>query len=333
MIKKITVSIAAVCLLICAAFALWIFQNKSFLDNTLVTKEIFIGKGQGFSKLYEDLFGDQKAPFGMKEYLRKIKQVPQNMKFGYYSGENISLSSFLNNITNGVQSTVKVTVPEGANVFDIAKAVNKAGITSSQTFLDAAFDREVIRKITGGNYSSMEGFLFPGTYKFPKNFNEIKVLEAMYRNFKENLPPNFKEKAAEKGLTEYQALIVASIVQKETYKAEEAPLVASVFLNRLKINMPMQADPTILYGNFMRGRFEIKIDKKDLRDGTNEYNTYKIYGLTPTPISNPSFMALDAVSNPADTDFLYFVANKNGEHLFSNNYNSHRNYVNRYQKQ
>ncbi len=312
--KKIIISLVSLVILASMAVMATAFylysSSKSFLDSNRVSTELFIEKGQSYSKLYNEIFQDTDTPAGLDIYLRKIIKLPQNMKFGYYMADNISYSEFLSNIMNGVQSTVKVTVPEGFNVFDIANALEKAGVAKKDEFLSLVFNNEYAKKVTGYDYKSLEGFLFPGTYKFPKNFKPEYVVDTMYADFKKYLPADFKEKTAAQGLTEYEAIILASIVQKETYNVFEAPIVASVYYNRLNIDMILQADPTILYGKFLRGEYEIKIGKADLRDETNIYNTYKHKGLTPTPICSPSLIALEAVANPAKTNYLFFVASK-----------------------
>ena len=335
--KKIIISLVSLVILAAISAAATVFylysSSKSFLDNNKVSAELFIEKGHSYSKLYNEIFKNTDTPVGLNLYLRKVVKLPQNMKFGYYMADNISYREFISNIMNGIQSTVKVTVPEGFNLFDIANALEKAGVAKKDEFLSLVFNKEYVKKITGSEHKSLEGYLFPGTYKFPKNFKAEYVVDTMYADFKKYLPADFKEKTAAQGLTEYEALILASIVQKETYNVFEAPIVASVYYNRLNIDMILQADPTILYGKFLRGEFKIKIGKADLRDETNIYNTYKHKGLPPTPICNPSLIALEAVANPAKTNYLFFVASKDGEHLFSETYDVHRRYVNEHQKQ
>ncbi|MCA1980321.1 MAG: endolytic transglycosylase MltG, partial [Calditerrivibrio sp.] len=132
-----------------------------------------------------------------------------------------------------------------------------------------------------------------------------------------------------RGLSMYEGIILASIVQKETFVEEEYPVVASVFYNRLRKNMRLQSDPTIIYG--MGDRFDGNIKKSDLLDKNNRYNTYTINGLPPTPISNPSKGALEGVMNLAETDFLYFVAKKDGTHIFAKSYEEHLINVKKYQ--
>lgn len=334
--KKIIVTILVVFILFIAGVSFsgyyWYNTSKNFLLNNNITTEINIEKGHSYGQLYNELFSNIETPIYFDIYINKVEKLPQNMKFGYYVADNISYYEFIQNIKQGIQSTVKVTVPEGYNLFDIANAVEKAGVASKDAFLKLVFDKNVVKEITGHDYVSLEGFLFPGTYLFPKNFGARNVIDTMYADFKKFLPKNFKEKVVAQGLNEYQALILASIVQKETYNSREAPIVASVYYNRLNIDMILQADPTILYGNFLRGDFEIKIGRSDLRDETNIYNTYKHKGLPPTPICNPSIIALEAVADPAQTKYIFFVASRDGEHLFSETYEEHKRYVDEHQK-
>ena len=328
---KLLIIICTLVALAALAFGTWLGINVFFLKNTFITKEITIDKGEALPAIYNDIFGDLDTPPGFKTYISKFKQLGKHVKYGYYSAENISLEELLLNITKGIQSTVKVTIPEGFNIFEIASALERAGITGKQNFIDAAFNKDIVSSVTGEKYDSMEGFLAPGTYKFPKNYDTITVIKTLYNEFKRTFPPDFEEKAAKKGLTKYEALTLASIIQKETYSAAEAAVVASVFHNRLKRKMRLQADPTIIYGKYLE--FDGNIHKKDIQDASNVFNTYRHGGLPPTPICNPSATAINAVINPAETNYIYFVANNKGNHLFSSDYRQHVNNVRKYQKQ
>lgn len=328
---KPLIMVCAAAIAAAATIGIWLGVNAFFLKNTVITKEITISKGETLPAIYEDIFGGLDTPPGFKTYIGRVKQLGKRIKYGYYSAENISLEEFLSNIGKGIQSTVKVTIPEGFNIFEIASTLERMGVTGKESFIDDAFNKDVVISVTGEKYDSMEGFLAPGTYKFPKNHDNIMIIKALYSEFRRTFPTDFKEKAAEKGLTEYEALTLASIVQKETYSAVEAPIVASVFHNRLKLKMRLQADPTIIYGKYLD--FDGNIHKKDIQDATNIFNTYRHGGLPPTPICNPSATALNAVINPADTNYIYFVADKKGNHLFSSDYRQHVNNVRKYQKQ
>lgn len=329
--KYSLIFIATIIVLIVLSFIIWMKINNNFIKNTTITKEIHIDRGASLSSIYNDIFQNLDTPIFFKTYLTNVLKIDRTIKYGYYNAENISLYQFLENISNGTQSTVRITIPEGYNIFDIANVLDKNNITTKDSFLKDAFDKSVIKEITGENYSSMEGFLYPATYRFPKRYDNKRILNTMYNQFIKNLPKDFEAKASKFGLSLYEAVTLASIIQKETYSEDESPIVSSVFHNRLKINMRLQADPTIIYGKYLE--FDGNIQKKDLQDKSNIYNTYKHNGLTPTPISNPSSIALNAVINPAKTNYIYFVADKKGNHIFSSDYRQHVNNVRKYQKQ
>ena len=225
---------------------------------------------------------------------------------------------------------MKITIPEGYNMYDVSNRMSERIVESAAQFLKTVKDKEFIRLLTGQDYATLEGFLYPDTYFFPPRSNPEYVASAMYQMFLQQLPEDFDEKAAQLGMTRYQAVILASIIQKETYDPAEAPIISSVFHNRLKFHMRLQADPTIIYG--MYPEFDGNIRKTDLNDSDNPFNTYKIKGLPPTPICNPSKTALEAAVNPADTKYLYFVADQEHRHIFSSNYEEHMRQVYYHQK-
>lgn len=328
MVKKI---IAAVIVTTVIAFAvtgvlgLWIVKCEKFLETTEVTLELDLPKNGTFNQFYDRVFTYLNTPPYFREYLIHVKKADRRIKYGYYRAENMLLRDYLENIFKGTQSTLKITIPEGYNIHDIASVLEKANIISAEDFLKTALDDEFIFRLTGIPAPTIEGFLYPDTYFFPPYTKADYVIRTMYANFLNNLPYDFAERAEEKGLTFYQALILASIVQKETYIDEEAKTVASVFYNRLKKRMRLQADPTIIYGKY--AEFDGNIRKEDIRDGENPYNTYVIRGLPPTPISNPDRQSLEAAAYPAETDYLFFVARQDRTHVFTKTYDEHRRQV------
>jgi UPF0755 protein len=190
-------------------------------------------------------------------------------------------------------------------------------------------DAELLQAI-GAEESHPEGLLFPDTYFYAPHSSDIQVLRRAYRLQHEKLLAAWENRAP--GLpyrTPYEALIMASIVEKETGAAFERPQIAGVFLNRLRLGMRLQTDPTVIYG--LGERFDGNLRKVDLQTDT-PYNTYTRGGLPPTPIAMPSEAAIQAALNPAKTDALYFVARGNGTHVFSSNLDAHNRAVNRYQK-
>ena len=329
MIAKILKSLAALIFvaIVCvfAVFFAWKRNCESFLENTLVSGNFIIEKGASYSTVYDTVFGSADVPKGFDYYLRLMLKLPQKAHYGYYDADNTSLSALLGNVMSGKQTLTKVTFPEGYNMYNIAAALETAQIVGQDEMLAVFLDRGLIEELTGGSYESLEGFLAPGTYFFAKKYPPEKIAAKMVSDFYKTVPENFEVMARAQGLSFYEALTLASIVQKETYNAEESPLVAGVFLNRLKKKMLLQADPTIIYGKYTE--FDGKIRYRDLRNSENRYNTYQHKGLTPTPICNPSAMALDAVINPADTKYIYFVAQQDGRHIFAETYDEHRRNV------
>ncbi len=190
-------------------------------------------------------------------------------------------------------------------------------------------DAELMQAI-GADERHPEGLLFPDTYFYAPHTSDIQVLRRAYQLQRDKLMAAWEARAP--GLpyrTPYEALIMASIVEKETGAAFERPMIAGVFINRLRLGMRLQTDPTVIYG--VGERFDGNLRKIDLQTDT-PYNTYTRGGLPPTPIAMPSEAAIRAALNPAKTDALYFVARGDGTHVFSSNLAAHNRAVNRYQK-
>ncbi|MFZ3043435.1 MAG: endolytic transglycosylase MltG [Thiobacillus sp.] len=190
-------------------------------------------------------------------------------------------------------------------------------------------DAELLRAI-GAEESHPEGLLFPDTYSFAPHSSDLNVLRHAYRMQREKLMAAWENRAP--GLpyrTPYDALIMASIVEKETGAASERPQIAGVFTNRLRLGMRLQTDPTVIYG--LGERFDGRLRRVDLQTDT-PYNTYTRAGLPPTPIAMPSEAAIQAALNPAKTDALYFVSRNDGTHVFSSSLDAHNRAVNRYQR-
>ncbi|MDR2105396.1 MAG: endolytic transglycosylase MltG, partial [Deferribacteraceae bacterium] len=317
MVKSILFSFAALILLCALTAGGWLYRCASYLDNTMVLGEYSIEKGESFYSFYNKVFLEHNPPFALKSYLI-MKGYDKKVHFGEYIADNITIGELLSNIITGKQNLLKLTIPEGYNMYDIAAALEAAGISSRSEMLSTFKDRKVVEKLSGVSYESLEGFLAPGTYFFAKNLSSEQIAKTLVEEFFRTLPENFEPLVKRNGLSFYDALIIASIVQKETYIESEAPFVAAVFINRMKKRMRMQADPTIIYGKYES--YDGTISKRDLQDRENRFNTYTHNGLPPTPISNPSVIALTAVANPTKTDFIYFVAKQDGTHVFSKSY-------------
>jgi UPF0755 protein len=232
-------------------------------------------------------------------------------------------------ITRGDVYTIPLTIPEGYNIFDIAQAVESAGLGRRDVFLEAARTQTNLIADLAPNASSLEGYLFPDTYRFARHVPPSQILAAMVKRF--------RQVAAQLSLTSSPTgsaattVILASLIEKEVSQDSERPLVASVFENRLAQNMPLATDPSVIYAALLDGRYRGTIYASDLQSDS-PYNTYRHTGLPPGPISNPGIAALKAALAPAQTDFLYFVADAQGHSRFSATLKQHSQQVQTYRR-
>jgi UPF0755 protein len=225
--------------------------------------------------------------------------------------------------------TRALTIPEGYNIFDIAQAVEAAGLGSRDAFLAAERQHTelILAWQTSGSDrpASLEGYLFPDTYQFSRHATPVQILSAMVRRF--------HQETAQLGLTTDVARTVtmASLIEKEVSHDAERPLVAGVFANRLAKGIPLATDPTIVYAALLENRWRGTIYASDLQ-ANSPYNTYKNKGLPPGPICNPGVAALRAAIHPARTDYLYFVSDAAGHSRFSSTLTEHNAQVQAYRQ-
>jgi UPF0755 protein len=264
-------------------------------------------------------------------FFARIRGGAGRMKIGEYSfRKNMRPSEVLNILISGRSIEHKITIPEGFNIYEIADSFEDSGIAKRGEFLKIVKDPALVQMLLGENYSSLEGYLYPETYKYTK-FTDVKTLVVeMVKNFNQvydelikQFPPN--------GMTKNEIVTLASIVEKETGAGFERPLVASVFYNRMKKKMRLQTDPTIIYGIAdLTGKIPDNIHKADITRPTR-YNTYVINGLPPGPICNPGKEALAATLHPGTSEYLYFVSYNDGTHKFSKDFREHNQAVKKYQ--
>jgi UPF0755 protein len=215
-----------------------------------------------------------------------------------------------------------IVVPEGLTAEETFELFWKQGIGGPEAFKATLVRTELVPGLTNG-VTDLEGFLFPDTYVVTRSTSAAQIVDRMISNFREHFTPELQRRASALGLTTRQAVALASIVQKESSIKAEGPLIASVYWNRLRRGMRLQADPTVIYALKRDGRWRGTIVRSDY-DYESPYNTYLIEGLPPGPIANPGVDALSAAVNPARTDYLYFVADPTtGGHSFSTNFEDH----------
>jgi UPF0755 protein len=220
----------------------------------------------------------------------------------------------------------RLTVPEGLTIAQVAELIDRTGLAAGADVLARATDPAQTRA-RGIAADTLEGYLFPETYLFPKTVTADGILSAMVARFRAVFTPEWERRAVEIGLSAHQAVTLASIIEKETGDPSERPLIAAVFHNRLKRGMRLETDPTVIYGV---KNFDGNLTRRHLETPT-PYNTYLIKGLPPGPIANPGKDSLRAALYPAQSDFIFFVSRNNGTHQFSTNLADHNRAVQRYQ--
>lgn len=259
--------------------------------------------------------------------IARIKKSDKQIRAGeYLLSPHMSPVEILSVFTSGHMFLRKLTIPEGYSMTQIAAAVAQSDLGSSTAFLQAARETQFLQSM-GVPAETCEGYLFPDTYHFPKGIMEKEIIKTMVERLRSVITPAWEARARSLKMSLHQVLTLASIIEKETGVSHERPLISSVFHNRLKKNMRLEADPTVIYG---MPDFCGNITRKDLETIT-PYNTYQIRGLPPGPIANPGKESIEAALYPESSNFLYFVAKKDKTHEFSTTFKDHTMAVRRYQ--
>lgn len=292
-------------------------------------KEIVISKGMNFKEITATL---KKEGIIKWEYAFDIfgrtYGITKKVRSGYYSlSSSMSMIGILRTFKKGMIIEYSLTIPEGMAIEDIAEIIEKVGLVKKEGFTSITNDRGFVKSF-GFEAKSLEGYLFPDTYLIPKGMTSKEIAERMINRFREVITPDIEQRAREIGFTISQVITLASIIEREAQVDSERPLVSAVYHNRLKKRMPLQADPTAIYGI---KRINEKITKKDLKN-KSPYNTYRIAGLPPGPIANPGFKSIKAALYPADVNYLFFVSKNDGTHHFSRTASEHHEAVIKYRE-
>jgi UPF0755 protein len=244
----------------------------------------------------------------------------------YRFAEPASVWTVFNRIARGDVFFYELRVPEGSNQFDIANIIEELGLMPAKDFLACAADPTLVKDLDP-HAPTLEGFLFPATYRVTRHTTAKQICRDMTDKFRRT----WKE-IGKTGASVHDTVTLASLIEKETAQPSERPAVASVFRNRLRIGMTLDCDPTTIYAAMLEARYRGTIHRSDL-ESMNLYNTYKHAGLPPGPIANPGEASLRAALAPADTDYLYFVAKPGGgSHQFSSNISDHNLAVQAYRR-
>lgn len=328
--RKLIVFLGAILLLIVSSCLIGYYYLTQFGQEkiTAQTTQLFIlKKGTSIQQLANQMEREQLlADASLLPYFVKISPSLKSIKAGAYQLTNsMTVHDFLLLLVSGKEVQFTVQFIEGKQVKDALQQLALSDYLNHSLKDLSAEDIALKLGIDG----SIEGWLYPDTYHYVMDASDITILKRAYQRMQFYLQTVWNEKDA--GLpyqSPYQLLIMASIIEKETGIDSERAKIASVFVNRLNRKMRLQTDPTIIYG--MGDAYQGNIKRKDLNNKDNPYNTYVIFGLPPTPIAMPSLASLKAAAHPEKTNYLYFVADNKGGHVFSTTYAAHQKAVNTY---
>ncbi len=288
-----------------------------------------IEKGMSFNGAVDALARD--GLISNPRYFRvlgRMKGAETRIQAGEYTlRPGMTPLAILDTIIRGDITKVTLRVPEGLTVSEIGKKLESLGPWTAKSFIAAAQDKKKAAQLAIP-VENLEGYLFPATYELKMSMTEPDVVDLMLARGQRERTKEREKKAKDAGLSWHQVLTLASLVEEEAIKTEEMPTIAGVFKNRIDKNMRLQSDPTAVYG---LEDFKGPIKKTDLLR-VSPYNTYLHKGLPPGPICNPGAAAIDAALNPEKTEYLYFVADGEGGHMFSESYIEHRANIKKYKK-
>ena len=293
---------------------------------------ISVRQGSSLSRLANDLERAEVAPALVVQAVARIRGSARKLRAGEYLFEAPqSVADVLTAIESGNAKQLAVTVVEGSRLSDLYGQLQPASAAEgAATFAAGSVPvRAKLREALPAEVSELEGYFFPDTYFVAPGSSATSLLKLMHQRMKQEMNKAWEQRSSDTPLkSPYEALILASIIEKETGREADRPLVGSVFVNRLRIGMRLQTDPTVIYG--LGEKFDGNLRKIDLQTDT-PYNTYTRNGLPPTPISLPGRASLRAAVAPPVTEFLYFVARGDGTSEFSRNLPEHNRAVAKYQ--
>jgi UPF0755 protein len=235
----------------------------------------------------------------------------------------------VNKIARGDVYGQRITFPEGLTIREMAEIYESRGLGHARDFVEAARQTALIQDLDPAA-RDLEGYLFPDTYTVGRTAVASQLIESMVVGFRAAYPVDARHTGDQPPLTVRELVTLASLVEKETGKPEERPVVAAVYRNRLRLGMPMQADPTVIYALQKIGKYDGNIRKDDLSINS-PYNTYRYPGLPPGPIASPGKASLAAAARPADVDYLFFVSRNDGSHVFATTLAEHNRNVQEFQ--
>lgn len=324
--NAILTSIVSTVLILFTYFAVELFTPVSFGVREV---EVKIPRGTSFKQAFIILSdASSRQDLMILYYVGAMRGDYRRLKAGYYQLKTgMYPLEILDKLIRGDTVKIKISVIPGHSLVEIAARFAATGTTDVRNFMKLSTDKKFLDTLKI-DAPSIEGYLYPDTYILEKGIPPEEVISRMVNSQRKHYPSGFSEKAEELGMSENQVLTMASIIEKEARVDGERVIISAVYHNRLRLGMPLQADPTSIYGV---KPYRSGVTAGDLKNDT-PYNTYRISGLPPGPIASVSIKSIAAALNPSEVPYLYFVSRKDGTHQFSANFEEHREAISRYAK-
>ena len=332
--KRALLILLSLVVLFTGAFAVWLLvgAEKPYKGYSGVEQFVEIPPGAGPASIGRRLAqtGVIRDQLSFRIALARSGQARRLQAGEYRFDRPMTTREVIDKIARGDVFLRPVTFREGLTVRQMAEIYERDGGGSKAEFLRAAENASLIHDIDP-SAPDLEGYLFPDTYTLPRRTTADQLVQRMVTAFRDVMTPDLVQRAAARGMSVRELMTLASLVEKETAKPGERPIVAAVYTNRLKIGMGMQCDPTVIYALERAGKYDGNLTRENLQFDS-PYNTYRYAGLPPGPIAAPGRASIEAAASPAEVPYLYFVSRNDGSHVFSATLDEHNRNVYEYQK-
>jgi peptidoglycan lytic transglycosylase G len=316
-----------------AAGAWWVHRRlvtpyRGFAGDTVFVE---VPAGTGLNGIADRLAGAGVVPDPLTfRVAARVAGVERHLEAGEYrfAGASTPLDVAVR-LGRGDVFTRSVTFPEGLTIAEMAQTFAHSGLGTASEFEEAASNGSLVAAMDP-DASTLEGYLFPDTYALARHAGADAAVRVMVERFDRAFDPSLRAAAAAEHMNVREVVTLASLIEKETARPEERPIVSAVYRNRLQLRMPLQCDPTVIYALMQAGEWTGNLRKQDLAIDS-PYNTYRYQGLPPGPIASPSRPSLEAALHPADVKYLYFVSRNDGTHAFATTLAEHNRNVAKYQ--
>jgi UPF0755 protein len=332
-VKRALLALAALIVVVLAVGAVWLLValEKPYKGYSGAEQYVEIAPGAGPAAISRRLVeaGVVRDALSFRYALQRSGQARRLQAGEYRFDRPMTAREVIDKLTRGEVVLRPITFREGLTIREMAAIFEQEGFGKAGDFVQAAQSAALIKDVDP-EAADLEGYVFPDTYRLPRTVTAAQLVERMVTSFRDVLTPELVDRAAARGLNVRQLVTLASLIEKETAKHQERPLVSAVYTNRLKIGMGLQCDPTVIYALERAGRYQGNLTRENMQIDS-PYNTYRYPGLPPGPIAAPGLASMEAAASPADVPYIYFVSRGDGSHVFATTLDEHNRNVFEYQ--